>query len=54
MVDGLEVPSERYLITLDADNPGEDFIVDLDMELGGMEYVLYSTHSHTADILVTA
>lgn len=40
---------ERYLITLDADNPSEDFIVDLDMELGGMEYVLYSTHSHTAD-----
>ena len=40
---------ERYLITLDADNPDEDFIVDLDMELGGMEYVLYSTHSHTAD-----
>lgn len=40
---------ERYLITLDADNPGEDFIVDLDMELGGMEYVLYSTHSHTDD-----
>lgn len=40
---------ERYLITLDADNPGEDFVVDLDMELGGMEYVLYSTHSHTAD-----
>lgn len=40
---------ERYLITLDADNPGEDFIVDLDMELGDMEYVLYSTHSHTAD-----
>lgn len=40
---------ERYLITLDADNPGEDFIVDLDMELGGMEYVLYSTHSHTAN-----
>ena len=40
---------ERYLITLDADNPGEDFIVDLDMELGGMEYVLYSTHSRTAD-----
>lgn len=40
---------ERYLITLDADNPGEDFIVDLDMELGGMEYVLYSTHSHIPD-----
>lgn len=40
---------ERYLITLDADNPNEDFLLDLDMELGGMEYVLYSTHSHTAD-----
>lgn len=40
---------ERYLITLDADNPSEDFLLDLDMELGGMEYVLYSTHSHTAD-----
>ena len=38
---------ERYLITLDADNPSEDFLLDLDMELGGMEYVLYSTHSHT-------
>ena len=38
---------ERYLITLDADNPNEDFLLDLDMELGGMEYVLYSTHSHT-------
>ena len=40
---------ERYLITLDADNPSEDFLLDLDMELGGMEYVLYSTHSHTPD-----
>lgn len=40
---------ERYLITLDADNPSEDFLLDLDMELGGCEYVLYSTHSHTAD-----
>lgn len=38
---------ERYLITLDADNPSEDFLLALDMELGGMEYVLYSTHSHT-------
>ena len=40
---------ERYLITLDADSPSEDFLLDLDMELGGMEYVLYSTHSHTTD-----
>lgn len=40
---------ERYLITLDADNPSEDFLLDLDMELGGMEYVLYSTHSHIPD-----
>ena len=39
--------AERYLITLDADNPSEDFLLDLDMELGGMEYVIYSTHSHT-------
>ena len=40
---------ERYLITLDADSPSEDFISNLDLELGGMEYVLYSTHSHTPD-----
>ena len=40
---------ERYLITLDADSPGEDFISNLDLELGDMEYVLYSTHSHTPD-----
>lgn len=40
---------ERYLITLDADAPGEDFISNLDLELGDMEYVLYSTHSHTPD-----
>ena len=38
---------ERYLITLDADSPSEDFISNLDLELGDMEYVLYSTHSHT-------
>ena len=37
---------ERYLITLDADSPTEDFLFDLDMCLGGKEYVLYSTHSH--------
>ena len=40
---------ERYLITLDADSPSEDFLFDLDMCLGGKEYVLYSTHSHTAE-----
>lgn len=40
---------ERYLITLDADSPSEVFISNLDLELGDMEYVLYSTHSHTPD-----
>lgn len=40
---------ERYLITLDADSPSEDFLFDLDMCLGGKEYVLYSTHSHTTE-----
>lgn len=40
---------ERYLITLDADSPSEDFISNLDLELGDTEYVLYSTHSHTPD-----
>lgn len=40
---------ERYLITLDADNPTEDFLFDLDLFLGGKEYVLYSTHSHTKE-----
>ena len=40
---------ERYLITLDADSPSEDFISNLDLEIGDMEYVLYSTHSHTPD-----
>ena len=40
---------ERYLITLDADSPSGDFLFDLDMCLGGKEYVLYSTHSHTAE-----
>ena len=32
---------ERYLITLDADSPSEDFLFDLDMCLGGKEYVLH-------------
>lgn len=44
-----EEVKERYLITLDADSPSEDFISNLDLGLGDMEYVLYSTHSHTPD-----
>lgn len=40
---------ERYLITLDVDNPTDDFMFDLDMAIGGKEYVLYSTHSHTEE-----
>lgn len=40
---------ERYLVTLDADSPSEDFLFDLDMCLGGKEYVLYSTHSYTKE-----
>lgn len=44
-----EEVKERYLITLDADSPSEDFISNLNLELGDMEYVLYSTHSHTPD-----
>lgn len=39
---------ERYLLTLDADNPSDDFLMELDLVLGGYEHVLYSTHSHTA------
>lgn len=38
---------ERYLLTLDADSPTEDFQLGLDITLGGYEYCLYSTHSHT-------
>lgn len=38
---------ERYLLTLDADSPTDDFQLGLDIALGGYEYCLYSTHSHT-------
>lgn len=38
---------QRYLLTLDADSPDEDFLVMLDLALDAYEYVLYSTHSHT-------
>ena len=37
---------ERYLLTLDADSPTDDFQLGLDITLGGYEYCLYSTHSH--------
>lgn len=39
----------RYLLTLDADSPDDSFLAMLDLELSDYEYVLYSTHSHTAD-----
>lgn len=38
---------QRYLLTLDADSPDDDFLVMLDLVLDVYEYVLYSTHSHT-------
>lgn len=38
---------ERYLLTLDADSPSDDFQLGLDITLGDYEYCLYSTHSHT-------
>lgn len=38
---------ERYLLTLDADSPTDDFQLGLDITLGDYEYCLYSTHSHT-------
>ena len=38
---------QRYLLTLDADSPDDDFLVMLDLVLDAYEYVLYSTHSHT-------
>lgn len=38
---------QRYLLTLDADSPDDDFLMMLDLALDGYEYVLYSTHSYT-------
>lgn len=38
---------QRYLLTLDADSPDDDFLMMLDLALDSYEYVLYSTHSHT-------
>lgn len=36
----------RSLITLDADYADEDFFLAVEMVLGGLAYVIYSTHSH--------
>lgn len=36
----------RSLITLDADFADEDFLFTVELMLGGMAYVVYSTHSH--------
>jgi putative DNA primase/helicase len=38
---------QRYLLTLDADSPDDDFLMMLDLALDSYEYVLYSTHSYT-------
>lgn len=39
----------RSLVTLDADTPAKSFKEDLERVLAGRAYVLYSTHSHTAE-----
>ena len=49
----------RWLITLDADHANDEFMVDVDLVLGGMAYVIYSTHSHRPEkpkyrLIVTA
>ncbi len=36
----------RWLITLDADFAGDDFMLTVDLMLGGTAYAIYSTHSH--------
>ncbi|GAA0434560.1 VapE family protein [Virgibacillus salarius] len=36
----------RWLITLDADYATDDFMIDVDLMLGGTSYLIYSTHSH--------
>jgi putative DNA primase/helicase len=36
----------RWLITLDVDHADEDFLFSVDLILGGMSYLIYSTHSH--------
>lgn len=39
----------RWLITLDADYADDDFMIDVDLVLGGQAYLIYSTHSHRSD-----
>ncbi|WP_152658279.1 virulence-associated E family protein [Oceanobacillus sp. CFH 90083] len=39
----------RWLITLDADYADDDFMLDVDLILGGTDYLIYSTHSHRED-----
>lgn len=41
--------SARYLLTLDVDSPEPNFLESLNFEIGDMEYVVYSTHSHTPE-----
>ena len=36
----------RQLVSLDADNPGKDFLFDVDLALGNSAWAVYSTHSH--------
>ncbi|OMF95120.1 virulence-associated E family protein [Paenibacillus sp. FSL R7-0273] len=36
----------RWLITLDVDSGDEDFLLTVDLMIGGTAYVVYSTHSH--------
>lgn len=40
---------KRYLLTLDADSPEPNFLGSLNFEIGDLEYVIYSTHSHTPE-----
>lgn len=39
----------RWLITLDADYADDNFMMDVDLVLGGTDYLIYSTHSHRED-----
>lgn len=41
----MENVENRWLITLDADNANENFLFCVDLVLGGLSYVVYSTHS---------
>lgn len=39
----------RQLVCLDADSPGKDFLLDVDLALDGCAWAVYSTHSHTPE-----